>query len=328
MDAAVLGTIGLTADIAGAWLVAIEVVRVFREPTTVDIGASGTFGGGFVPAVNPAFERHERRKRRIMAWGLALLTFGFVLQIAALWLAQPQPSQTSLNPATAKTAPPAPVTAPIPLTTTAGRPLHESWPQKALSDPVAPFTAVLALFTAALIGVGWFQAIQLRRTVSGIEAEFVATHRPRMRLRDAYALKLTDNEVIEVCYTLANVGETPCLVVGSALDLRLVTSSQFGIEEGPFTKDGRNEIGPLRLGAGESADLIFKLPSMRWNPNNQALYHAFAEPGYGLIFYGHVIYEDESPRRVRRHLSFKRKYDHSDSRFYTAQSSSPLEYAD
>lgn len=78
-------TVGLLCDIVGAVLVAIEVVRVFRGPTTIDIGGSGTVGGGFIPKANPDFEKHEKEKHRIMWWGLGMLLLGFTLQGVGTW---------------------------------------------------------------------------------------------------------------------------------------------------------------------------------------------------------------------------------------------------
>jgi hypothetical protein len=78
-------TAGLACDIIGAWLVAIEVVRVFQGPTTIDIGHSGTLNGGFIPAPNPDYEKHERQKRYIMSGGLFFLTVGFLLQGLGTW---------------------------------------------------------------------------------------------------------------------------------------------------------------------------------------------------------------------------------------------------
>jgi hypothetical protein len=76
---------GLGCDIVGAFLVANEVVRVFSGPTTIDTGDTGTINGGFIPAPNPDFKRHEKRKRLIMGWGLTLLVIGFLLQGLGSW---------------------------------------------------------------------------------------------------------------------------------------------------------------------------------------------------------------------------------------------------
>lgn len=82
----IVTSIGLICDIVGAWLVAIEVIRVFRGPITIDVGGSGAINGGFIPAPNPAFEKHEKKKRLFMWYGLALLSVGFVLQGVGAWL--------------------------------------------------------------------------------------------------------------------------------------------------------------------------------------------------------------------------------------------------
>ncbi len=85
MIAATITTIGLICDIIGALLVANEVVRVFRGPTTIDVGGAGYWNGQFIPKPNPEFEEHENRKRRIMKVGLGFLLFGFLLQGVGVW---------------------------------------------------------------------------------------------------------------------------------------------------------------------------------------------------------------------------------------------------
>jgi hypothetical protein len=81
----VITTIGLFCDMIGAVLVAIEVVKVFREPTTIDIGGSGTIAGGFMPAVNPEYVKHEKEKHWFMKCGLGFLLFGFMVQGFGAW---------------------------------------------------------------------------------------------------------------------------------------------------------------------------------------------------------------------------------------------------
>jgi len=85
MTAAIITTIGLVCDIIGAVLVANEVVRVFRGPTTIDVGGAGSWDGQFIPKANPEFEAHEGRKRRIMKIGLSFLLVGFFLQGVGAW---------------------------------------------------------------------------------------------------------------------------------------------------------------------------------------------------------------------------------------------------
>lgn len=79
-------SIGLICDIVGALLVANEVVRIFKGPATIDVGDAGCFNGSTNIVSNPQFEEHERRKRKIMKWGLSFLLVGFILQGVGTWL--------------------------------------------------------------------------------------------------------------------------------------------------------------------------------------------------------------------------------------------------
>lgn len=83
---AIVTTAGLVCDIAGALLVANEVVRVFNGPATIDVGDAGCFNGNTKLVTNPNFEAHEQKKRRYMKWGLVLLLVGFILQGIGTWL--------------------------------------------------------------------------------------------------------------------------------------------------------------------------------------------------------------------------------------------------
>ncbi len=82
MCAKVVGTIGLSFDIIGAILVAIEVVKVYRgkimgtvDDTWLELGQ-----------LTPEFIEHEKQKRTWMKFGLFFLVSGFILQIIAIWM--------------------------------------------------------------------------------------------------------------------------------------------------------------------------------------------------------------------------------------------------
>lgn len=88
MTSQIWTTIGLVMDLLGAWLVAVEIIKKFNGPQTVDVGGVGTLGGGFVPKPNPEFINYERIKHRWMAGGLLLLTLGFSMQIIGAWVSK------------------------------------------------------------------------------------------------------------------------------------------------------------------------------------------------------------------------------------------------
>ena len=95
---ALLTSVGLALDIAGAWLVAWEVVRQFQGARLQVRGGVvrrdhlGSIEGqipvvvGQEAAETEEFKAWESRKYSRMKLGLALLTIGFVLQGIATWV--------------------------------------------------------------------------------------------------------------------------------------------------------------------------------------------------------------------------------------------------
>ena len=78
----VIATVGLTFDMIGAVLVAIEVVKVY----------SGEITGGMEALMidmgkpTPEFKQFEKKKRTWMTVGLVFLLLGFGLQIVSIWM--------------------------------------------------------------------------------------------------------------------------------------------------------------------------------------------------------------------------------------------------
>lgn len=96
---AIINTIGLLFDIAGAWLVAWEVVRKFEgdkvriSPAVIRLNTSarGFDDTDYVVGRQHAeetkeFKFWEAEKYIRMKWGLGFLTFGFLLQLASNWV--------------------------------------------------------------------------------------------------------------------------------------------------------------------------------------------------------------------------------------------------
>lgn len=79
-------TMGLILDILGAYFVAIEIVKKFDGPQTIDVGHAGTFNGSFIPKSNPKYIAYEKSKHKWMKAGLFLLSCGFVMQIIGTWV--------------------------------------------------------------------------------------------------------------------------------------------------------------------------------------------------------------------------------------------------
>lgn len=161
------------------------------------------------------------------------------------------------------------------------------------------------------------------KSADAAREEFVATHRPRLRLRRAFAAQGAPDEAIEVTLFLANVGETPCRLVGSAAALKLITGATFEPEAGVELEGEQPNV--LISPGGEFS--IALISPMKWGQDS-AITHEFDEPDRGLILYGQFLYLDDSPRQVPRRMSFKRRYNFRNSHFYLAEPDSPFEYSD
>lgn len=186
---------------------------------------------------------------------------------------------------------------------------------------------LLAIFTFFLVVIGWWQGSKLKKTVGAMHDEFIASHRPKIILREAFCEDNETDHPINVKYTLVNVGETRARIVHSAVEVRFIPQQlTFGPEAAPSMRDGRNDLGNLFLEAGEEIELSH-ISDRHWRSNDNTR-HAFAEPYYGVFFCGHLVYEDD--RKVRRHTAFWRKYDLQASRFYFSKDTAweQLDYSD
>ena len=96
---------------------------------------------------------------------------------------------------------------------------------KWLFDPTnltAISTLTIAAFTGALIAVGWCQAHLTRKTIDLARDEFIATHRPRVvlkEIRDTKPGSFADGKKAYIEIVLANAGES--LATVSEWDARL-----------------------------------------------------------------------------------------------------------
>lgn len=80
----IINSIGLFCDIIGAWLVAIEIVKVYKgqkhmpNPTWQDVFDA--------PRETQDYKKWQLLTHKFMFLGLVLLTVGFLLQVASNWV--------------------------------------------------------------------------------------------------------------------------------------------------------------------------------------------------------------------------------------------------
>jgi hypothetical protein len=195
--------------------------------------------------------------------------------------------------------------------------------EKALEDPTAAGTIAIAAFTVLLVIVGGIQSWLLRKSVDAMREDFVATHRPRLILRDAFSVPVAGNELIEVDYSITNVGGSRCIIVRTALDVVEDPNRHSGLKQHPAFTD-RQLIGEA-FAAGETKEFHFRA-GIRWPADRiQWMDDAVGD----LVFCGHINYQDRSSRPANRRMAFYRGYSYAAQRFLKrADTPGDLDYSD
>lgn len=159
-------------------------------------------------------------------------------------------------------------------------------------------TVVIAAFTVVLAWVGYCQARLIRRSIDLAAKEFIASHRPRIILRN---VDLQDGNVL---YMLVNVGDTKATVVESWIMMESVPDASV---LRPLRSFGHDDLGRLVFEAGEMKDLTYADPGFTGMTAADMIRVGIEQ---GLIdghrfFTGTIIYEDDL--RVRRRAVFRRR---------------------
>ena len=137
----------------------------------------------------------------------------------------------------------------------------ETFWERTVSDPVAAFTAILTLFTAVL-GVGtlglWYQTW---RTTKLARDEFIATHRPKVIIRnirdprlDQYFTKAeegdTDQPFRWILVVIVNLGESNAIITEIVADFGIPPSKPPLFPE-PVGTAATSPSAPFVLKVGE-----------------------------------------------------------------------------
>jgi hypothetical protein len=167
----------------------------------------------------------------------------------------------------------------------------------------------VALVTLLLVIVTWRMAASINDQVRLARDEFIATHRPRVTLRRAYAP--VDDPLegpIKVNYTLANVGETRAIIQKVALRVEFRPQSGYPLHALPIAEEEFDVSSPETgavIEAGESREFLFTVTGQVWDLPRK---RKFLIPNQGLFFIGLVLYADDAPRKTQRRTAWYRKY--------------------
>jgi hypothetical protein len=158
------------------------------------------------------------------------------------------------------------------------------------------FTAILAVATVGLgfatVGLYFTSAQQIKLSRN----EFLATHRPLLRVRYFKRLDAGNTQPPQVGFTVVNVGKTPAYLLGSSVQIALLGQRL----PTPVYINGQDVTGRRRFAPGASDE--YQVSSAAQKAAFQWLY-----------VYGYLVYSDDAGNT--RTTAFCRKWIPSDDRF-------------
>jgi hypothetical protein len=165
--------------------------------------------------------------------------------------------------------------------------------QRTLREPISLFTGVLALFTIALVGASVWQGRLTQQSIELARQEFIATHRPKLRVRLPFLKAPIVGQPLKFGFTISNIGDSSAFKVAYQLHFKMPPLEDAEIN---WEGSGVSHVVELRAGAQVTVEheTDFICPDKRF----------IAFVGGTMIFGGLVGYEDGNS--VVRMTSFRR----------------------
>jgi hypothetical protein len=176
-------------------------------------------------------------------------------------------------------------------------------------DDSAAITALSTLLIAAFTWTLWLSTRRqwrlTQRTICLARAEFNATHRPHLIVRDISVVG--DN----IVFLLINKGDAPAVLVESWL---LVESPTEGQAIRPMRSEGHNNLGNISFAVGEIREITWPLGeftmSIKYGAGIPIKRGDMTEYDHrGAIHFAMTIVYADSERQHRRRSVFRRKWD-------------------
>jgi hypothetical protein len=108
----------------------------------------------------------------------------------------------------------------------------------------------VSVFTIVLAWVGYCQARLIRKSIDLARAEFISSHRPRLRIRSVDRSTSNPTDYIGVRFAVVNVGDTEANLLGSRVMI------DFFPEKPPIDFDGTDVVEPRRYLPGASDSYV------------------------------------------------------------------------
>lgn len=186
---------------------------------------------------------------------------------------------------------------------------------------VAGFTGALFLATLGLwIFTALLWSATRRAVIDGVENiklakdEFVATHRPKLVVRNVFSLVTDPKEAtIVVNYTVANIGGGPCWMTECRVKVELISDVGYPLFMMAPGMDSPSKVPFIGIiNPGEYKELSFISPDQRWDNDHRRSWRGET----GVHFCGLIKYIDAPGSNVTRQTVFRRKYLIDTQRFH------------
>lgn len=182
-------------------------------------------------------------------------------------------------------------------------------------------TFIIAIFTIVLVVVGYMQARLICKTIDLARQEFVASHRPRIKLRNVI---YDSNQII---YWLVNIGDTRATISESWVFAELM---EQGSRFRPILPTGHDDLGKLIIDGGETKELVCALSNgmsfwIRY-PNSRRIGIDGPPIFWDGYFAGAIVYSDDSG--IKRQSAFRRRWDDKSLTFVRLENEQDHEYSD
>ena len=174
-------------------------------------------------------------------------------------------------------------------------------------DWTAAATVVIAAFTVILAISGGVQAYLTRRAINLASAEFIATHRPKIRARQFTIGQLIPDQRAVIHFEVVNIGDTRATITEHNQSVGIV----FGhdLPEGLLVlpSDTAKTVNQI-LVAGQHAEFFFE--GAAFSEDDIGWFRAGRS---GLYVHGEITYRDDN--KITRKTGYLRVHDAESKRF-------------
>lgn len=192
-----------------------------------------------------------------------------------------------------------------------------SFVQKTAADPINLFTAVLAAFTIVLAGASIWQGRLTRESIDLAGKEFVATHRPRLRVR----MIQTDGLGGATFVLVVNIGESNAEITGIAGMFASQKDRRWVSGRPDFSRINQPPAELRSLASGQARSFALSMGAV--GPKQTT---AITQKNEILYVTGIIKYVDDN--KIERTTGFGWPYDPDSGEFFNPEKTTEYNYED